>query len=255
MGLWLSIDGDSLSRGSRDKSGCGERRLPIVDDSPLIFADSGLRIGCSPTHQKGDQARAVSVLARLLLPFAEARAEETAKALLGRFGTLERVLSASEELLHHALPQDALTVRQILAAKALVLAGLHESIARTPLKIESTAFQSYLVAKFRGKAREELHAIFVDGKMGFLSEDLVSIGSGAQVDARVSGILRRGLELAASGFLLVHNHPSQSPKPSACDVRSTKQTMIASRSVGISLIDHLIVAGSQVTSMKELQLI
>jgi DNA repair protein RadC len=194
-------------------------------------------------------------LANLLIPFAGGRAEQAAKALLSSFGTLERALSASDELLLHSLSFDHETGLLIAAARALVIASLQETVTRTAVDTASVTFQTYLVTKFRGKANEELYAIFVDSELGFISEDMVSVGSKSHVDTRVSSILRRGLELGAAGFLLVHNHPSQSPSPSASDVQATKQTMTLSRSIGIELIDHLIVAGNRVTSMKGLQLI
>jgi DNA repair protein RadC len=255
MGRRLSTDVSRFAYCAGDKPGDSGHRLQNPHDRPLTFADSGFRIGSGAAHQTGDQVRAISILANLLFPFAEERADQAARTLLSRFGTLERTLSASDELLAKALPADERTARLISAAKTLVLAGLHESITRTPVDTSCRTFQTYLVAKFKSKAKEELHAIFVDGEMGYLSEDLVSVGSSEKVDARISSILRRGLELGAAGFLLVHNHPSRSPNPSADDVRSTKQTMTLSKSVGIALIDHLIVAGNKVTSMKELQLI
>jgi DNA repair protein RadC len=255
MGGRVSIDGGRLARGSSNQSGCRQRCLQDNHDRPVLSADSGIHVGRNSPHEARDQVRALSVLAGLLTPFADERAQRTAKELLDRFGTLERILSASDDLLLKALPSDVRTIQLISAARALVLAGLQESVARTPLDTSSASFQTYIVAKFKGKVTEELHAIFVDCEMGYLAEDLVSIGSSDQVDARVTCILRRGLELSAAGFVLVHNHPSRSPKPSATDVRATKQTKLLSRSVGIALIDHLIVAGNRVTSMKELQLI
>jgi DNA repair protein RadC len=194
-------------------------------------------------------------VAQLLEPFAGSRAERTAQTLLTRFGTLDRALSASDAQIGAALDEDKDIGQLISAARALVIAGLQETVERTTVDAASIPFQTYLVAKFRGKAHEELHAIFVDQDLGFLSEDLVSIGGRSQVEARVSCILRRGLELGAAGFILIHNHPSQTPDPSVDDVRATKQTMTLSRSIGLQLIDHLIVAGNRVSSMRGMKLI
>jgi DNA repair protein RadC len=255
MGGRIPVNGDSLTCGASNQSCHSRQRIHDAHDRPLLFADSGVRVGRVPAHPAGDQTRALSVLASLLTPFAAGRAEHVAKALLSRFGTLERALSASDELLLHVLSFDQETGRLIAAAKALVLASLQQTVTRAAVDPDSAPLHTYLIVKFRGKSNEELYAIFVDSELGFISEDLVSVGSKGHVDARISSILRRGLELGAAGFLLVHNHPSQSPSPSASDVWATKQTMTLSRSIGIELIDHLIVAGNRVTSMKGLQLI
>jgi DNA repair protein RadC len=54
-------------------------------------------------------------------------------------------------------------------------------------------------------------------------------------------VLQPAVALLASGLIVCHNHPSQSPEPSPEDLEITERLAQASRAVGIRLLDHLIV--------------
>ncbi|MGH7567750.1 MAG: JAB domain-containing protein [Gemmatimonadales bacterium] len=45
----------------------------------------------------------------------------------------------------------------------------------------------------------------------------------------------------AAGIVLFHNHPSGDPTPSADDLAFTRRVAVASETVGVRLIDHIIV--------------
>ncbi|MEA3333500.1 MAG: JAB domain-containing protein [Pseudomonadota bacterium] len=52
--------------------------------------------------------------------------------------------------------------------------------------------------------------------------------------------------------MVAHNHPGGSPTPSVDDLNITQELKNAAATLGIRLLDHLIVAGCQVVSLKEL---
>jgi DNA repair protein RadC len=58
------------------------------------------------------------------------------------------------------------------------------------------------------------------------------------------------LELNAAALILVHNHPSGDPTPSAADIDMTGQIDRAARALGITLHDHLIIGKSCETSFR-----
>lgn len=53
-------------------------------------------------------------------------------------------------------------------------------------------------------------------------------------------------------ILLAHNHPSGDPRPSDSDLRSTRRLATAADAIGCKLLDHLIFAGPQCTSVRRL---
>ena len=66
-----------------------------------------------------------------------------------------------------------------------------------------------------------------------------------------SDVLRPVLRCAASAFILVHNHPSGDPTPSQDDVVMTRALQQACLTVGITLVDHVIVSRSGSYSLAE----
>ncbi len=57
--------------------------------------------------------------------------------------------------------------------------------------------------------------------------------------------------LDASGVVLAHNHPSGDATPSSQDERLTRVMQRAGATLGIRIVDHLIVTRDKVTSMRE----
>jgi DNA repair protein RadC len=55
--------------------------------------------------------------------------------------------------------------------------------------------------------------------------------------------------------LIAHNHPSGDPTPSRADHMATRRLAQVLRSLGIELVDHLIVARGGVTSFRQLGLL
>lgn len=77
---------------------------------------------------------------------------------------------------------------------------------------------------------------------------------GCAISAR--DILRTALCAGASGFILVHNHPSGDPTPSGEDVTMTREVAKAAEIVGCRLLDHVILAGkSRHASMFDLGIV
>jgi DNA repair protein RadC len=68
-------------------------------------------------------------------------------------------------------------------------------------------------------------------------------------------VVKRALELSASALILVHNHPSGDPSPSAADVKMTKEIAEVAKPLGIIIHDHIIVGRDGHASLKGLRLI
>src|SRR5439155_1252881 len=70
--------------------------------------------------------------------------------------------------------------------------------------------------------------------------------------ARVPGVGRgRATREAAAGILVVHNHPSGDPTPSADDRAVTRQLVDAGRLLDLPVYDHVVVAGDRYVSFAE----
>lgn len=99
--------------------------------------------------------------------------------------------------------------------------------------------------------QEELHAAFLDTKLRFISDQLLSRGS---VDASVVSVrelMIAALRARAVRMILVHNHPSGDPRPSADDQRVTAEVQAAAKLIGIPLEDHIVIGDNAYYSFKE----
>jgi DNA repair protein RadC len=53
------------------------------------------------------------------------------------------------------------------------------------------------------------------------------------------------LQCGAAGLILAHNHPSGDPAPSYCDREITKAIVFAAATLGIKVLDHVIIGASK----------
>jgi DNA repair protein RadC len=61
--------------------------------------------------------------------------------------------------------------------------------------------------------------------------------------------------LSATAIILVHNHPSGDPTPSAADIEMTKAVAERAKLFDVALFDHIIVGKDGHASLKGLRLI
>ncbi|HST35694.1 MAG TPA: JAB domain-containing protein [Allosphingosinicella sp.] len=59
----------------------------------------------------------------------------------------------------------------------------------------------------------------------------------------------------AVGMVIAHNHPSGDPRPSEADIEATRRLAAAGAALDIILHDHLIFAGGECRSFRELGLL
>lgn len=69
------------------------------------------------------------------------------------------------------------------------------------------------------------------------------------VDIRI--LFKTALENFSTGIIISHNHPSGNLKPSAEDIRITKQVKEAGHVMNIQLLDHLIITQNTYTSFAD----
>jgi DNA repair protein RadC len=80
-------------------------------------------------------------------------------------------------------------------------------------------------------------------------------GGASDVELLIASILSRALRLQARSIVLAHNHPSGDPGPSAQDEAATRALAAAAAGVNIRLHDHLIFAGGECRSFRDLGLL
>ena len=114
---------------------------------------------------------------------------------------------------------------------------------------DSRAVFRYARSRWRNLEHEELWVLALDAQHRLRASVRAAQGGLHGMQLAVRDPLRLALREAASAFVLVHNHPSGDPTPSAEDLRFTERVAEAAELVGTPLVDHLIVAGDRYRSL------
>lgn len=178
----------------------------------------------------------------------------SAARLLGAYGSLGRVFAASGPALRRLLGDHEIAAR-IGAARDAVLAGIREDFSRQKFDLHEPAIQQYVVALFKGLAAERLHAVFLDGHGRYLADGILSDGAVSHLFGNLRLIVTRAFDLGAAGVVLMHNHPSGQLAPSERDIEATRQIDRSLAELDLRLVDHLVVAGTTILSMRGAQLL
>lgn len=110
-----------------------------------------------------------------------------------------------------------------------------------------------LAPRLRGETREHFVLLPLDTRHRLLCEPIVvAVGHTTGVSVDPSQVLRPLIELAATRFVVAHNHPSSgSSEPSPQDLALTERLRQAGDLVGISLVDHVIIGDGAWVSLHE----
>jgi len=101
---------------------------------------------------------------------------------------------------------------------------------------------SALKPRLGKEPREHFLVIAVDLKNRPITEFEVAIGNLAACAVKPADVFRAVLRESSSAVVLVHNHPSGDPAPSAEDIAFTERIIQAGQLLGIRVLDHIIVA-------------
>jgi DNA repair protein RadC len=95
---------------------------------------------------------------------------------------------------------------------------------------------------------EEFHLLALDSQSQVLREVLITRGLLNSSLVHPREVFRCAIAEAAAGIIVVHNHPSGDPTPSAEDRAATKQLVSAGRLLDLPVYDHVIIAGDRYVS-------
>ena len=100
--------------------------------------------------------------------------------------------------------------------------------------------------------REELRSVLLNTKNTVTGMVTVYVGNLAGSSVRVGEVFREAVRRQAAALVVVHNHPSGDPSPSAEDLRITRELAEAGRLLDIELLDHLVIGHGRWVSLRAL---
>jgi DNA repair protein RadC len=230
IGLLLPVEAPSSIAGS---AGHRERmRARLLTAGPDGLADYEL----------------LEMLLFLALPRRDTK--PVAKALLARFGSFAGAISAPLNDLRAVEGMGEAAVAALKTVQAAALRLARAEVMERPVLSNWDRLMDYLNAMLARERIEQFRVLFLDTRNRLLADEAQARGTVNHTPVYPREVVKRALELQATALILVHNHPSGDPTPSADDVAMTREVQAAARALSIVLHDHVIIGNGRWLSFR-----
>ena len=108
-----------------------------------------------------------------------------------------------------------------------------------------------LAPEMSSLAQEQLRVILLDTKNHVEGQRVIYQGNVSSCQVRTVEVFRPAVIDAVPQIIIVHNHPSADPTPSPEDVAITRRLAQAAKLLDIDLLDHIVIGGDSVVSLKD----
>ncbi len=176
---------------------------------------------------------------------------EVATQLLSRFSGLPGIARASFEEICDQRGVGEAKAAQLLAALELGrrLASLQPEERPTIASPRDVA--NLLMGEMAFLEQEHLKVVLLNVRNHVLAVHEAYVGSTSGAVVRACEVFRPAVRANCQSVILVHNHPSGDPTPSAEDVAMTRQMVDAGKLLDIEVLDHIVLGQGRFVSLKE----
>lgn len=174
--------------------------------------------------------------------------QDMARLLLEKYGSLAGMARASTRELATTAgigPVRAQCIKAALELGRRFAAEAREE--RTRIRAPADVAR-YMSGEVRSLDHERVWVLLLDAKGRIQGVPLVvtdGILDASLIHPRE--VFKEAVRASAASVLVVHNHPSGDPTPSAEDLRITRQLIEAGRVMGIAVTDHVVLGEADVT--------
>lgn len=135
-------------------------------------------------------------------------------------------------------------------------AELGAVVVKSPRNIFGHAYSSQMVGRlfmdeYCGEVQESVTVLCTDVHNEIIARRQIFIGGSSQCSLYPDQVFRYALKHCASGVIIIHNHPSGNVEPSDNDLMMASRNERAGNTIGIRLVDFLIVGKDQYYSWRE----
>ena len=166
-------------------------------------------------------------------------------------GTLRRLAKRPAAALTRGAGMGPVKAARVVAALELGRRLGGEELA-LPRALQSPADVYRLCGPgLRDLVAEEFHLLALDVQHRLIREVLITRGTLTSSLVHPREVFRAAIAEAAAGVIVVHNHPSGDPTPSADDRAVTRQLVEAGRLLDVPVYDHVVLGGDRYFSFAE----
>jgi len=174
-----------------------------------------------------------------------------ARALIARFGSYAGAIAASPAELDSI---DGMGPAAIAALKTVQIAAqrlLRAEVKDKPVLTNWPRLMDYLNAVLAREKIEQFRVLYLDNRNRLIADEAQGSGTVNHTPVYPREVARRALELRASALIMVHNHPSGDPEPSAADIAMTREMLAAAKALSLTLHDHVIIGNGRWVSFRQ----
>ena len=229
---------------------------------------AGIRIMDLPKNERprerlaemGADALSASELIAILLRTGTkgVSAVEAAQQMVQKFGTLHALAQASLDQLRETPGVGLDKAIALKAAFTLARRMAREIQGESPVLDNPASIADFLREENRGYSVEHFQAVLLNTRRKLIKVELISQGLVDTLLAHPREVFKPAIAANATAIVLVHNHPSGDPTPSAADIKVTRDLIRAGNLLKIEVLDHVILGrrdregGKDYASLREL---
>jgi DNA repair protein RadC len=172
-----------------------------------------------------------------------------AKALLSHFGTVDGVLSASEEELMAQSgigPSAAKLIRAVgkMKSELSLVIPVREDKKNRISFLSYDECGEYLVRRFEGSTNYRVIMLSLNNKMELIGEDVLYDIDYASGGVKPQAFIENAVNRKAAVVIVAHNHPYSLAYPTEGDRQTNVLVCDALSEIGIVMAEHYIISGS-----------
>ena len=177
---------------------------------------------------------------------------DIAQRLVSTFGSLADVKKATVAELCKVRGIGPAKACQIVAAFEIARRGDDALMAKERPEMSDVSAVARIARRHLTEpAKESFFVAYLDSRNRMLGKDRVSVGSLDTTLAHPRDVFEKAIRANAAAVIVAHNHPSGDPHPSDDDIRLTRRLVEAGKILGIKVLDHVIVGGSEHYSFRQ----
>ncbi len=158
--------------------------------------------------------------------------------------------------------RELLSFKGISKVKASQIISVFELARRLSNRIEeekikilnSYSLFDYVQSDFYDSPTEKIMIVMVDTKNQVIRKEFISYGEIDYSVLDIRNLLKNIFTYDASGFFLIHNHPSGDLRPSRDDIEMTKKIKSACDMLNVRFLDHIIVSNTSYKSIIDMDI-
>ncbi len=176
-----------------------------------------------------------------------------AKRLIAKFGSFGEVIKAPLEslIMIDGIKEHTATVLKIISVATDRCSWQSLQSSDTPIILNTDSLIDYCRSAMCYSDVEELRLIYLNPHLQIIGQETLQRGTLNCVAIHPREVIKAAMANKASAIIMVHNHPSGNVQPSEADIVMTKRVKEACESIGIKLLEHLVISKNDCYSFAE----